>query len=246
MGQLIDPAALLHLRFGQFLKMKIGRKGEESLYYAFVISRIDPAQFHDGEENMRMRLLTIPATLLLLFCLSQYRFPALFADDAPAAGDMFPKITLPLPEEKHDREYLKVAKDPFLLSQVDSKVLIIEIFSMYCPHCQKEAPNINALYEAIGAKPELKSCIKMLGIGAGNSSFEVDAFRDHFNIEFPLVPTEDLTVCDQLGVTGTPHFFVLWKKPGGWQVVYSKAGSIGDPGAFLEMICSKTGIGRGK
>ena len=195
---------------------------------------------------MRMKLLTIPATLFLLLCLSQYRLPAVFAADTVAEGDMFPKLEFPIPEQMHDREYLKVAKDPFLLSQVHSEVLIIEIFSMYCPHCQKEAPNVNALYEAIAAKPKLKSRIKMLGIGVANSSFEVDAFRDHFNIAFALIPDENMAVCTQLGVTGTPHFFVLWKKPGGWKVVYSKPGSIGDPKAFLELMCAKTGISHGK
>ncbi len=191
---------------------------------------------------MRMKLLTIPATLLFLLCVSQYRLPALFADDTPAEGDMFPKLELRPPQDTHDSEYLKVAKGPFLLSQVDSEVLIVEIFSMYCPHCQKEAPNVNALFEAISARPELKSRIKMLGIGARNSSFEVMAFKDHYNTQFPLIPDEDLTVCTRLGVEGTPHFFVLWKKPGGWQVVYSKGGGIGDPKAFLELICAKTGI----
>lgn len=195
---------------------------------------------------MRMRLLTISATLLLLLCVWHYRLPALFAGDTPAEGDMFPKLKLCLPQEMHDRAYLKVSKDPFLLSQVDSKVLIVEIFSMYCPHCQKEAPNVNALYEAITAGPELKSRIKMLGIGAGNSFFEVTIFRAHYKIEFPLIPDEDMTVGKGLGVVGTPHFFVLWKKPGGWKVVYSKAGSIGDPKAFLELIRARTGIGHGK
>ena len=195
---------------------------------------------------MRMKLLAIPAALLFLLCVSQYRLPALFAGDTPAEGEMFPNVKLPLPEEMHDRQYLKVAKGPFLLSQIDSEALIIEVFSMYCPHCQKEAPSVNALFDAINARPELKSRIKMMGIGAGNSSFEVGAFRDHFNIEFPLIPDEDLSVCNPLSPTGTPYFFVLWKKPGGWQVVYSKAGTIGDPKAFLEMICAKTGVDHGK
>ena len=193
-----------------------------------------------------MKWLTIPATLFLLFCVSWYLIPVMFAGNTPAEGDMFPKIKLPSPEETHDREYLKVGKSPFLLSQIDSKVLIVEIFSMYCPHCQKEAPNVNALFEAITAKPKLKSRIKMLGIGAGNSSFEVDAFRDHFNIEFALIPDADMAVCNQLSPVGTPYFFVLWKKPGGLQVVYSKAGSIGDPKAFLELVCARTGINQGK
>jgi len=195
---------------------------------------------------MRMKLLTIAATLLSMLCLSQCLLPALFASDVPAEGNMFPKLKLSLPREMHDRAYLKVSKDPFLLSQVDSKVLIVEIFSMYCPHCQKEAPNVNGLYKAIKAGPKLKSRIKMLGIGAGNSSFEISAFRDHYKIEFPLVPDADKIVCEGLGVVGTPHFFVLWKQSGGWKVVYSKAGTIGDPKAFLELICARTGVGRGK
>ena len=195
---------------------------------------------------MRMKLLIMPAMLLFLLCVSQYRLPPLHADDTPAEGDMFPKLKLPLPQKMHEREYLKVAKGPFFLSQIDSEVLIVQIFSMYCPHCQKEAPNVNALYEAITAKPEIKSHIKVLGIGAGNSSYEVNAFRDCFKIEFPLVPDEDFTAHKRLGQVGTPYFFVLWKKPGGWQVVYSKAGSIGDPKAFLELVCSRTGINHGK
>jgi thiol-disulfide isomerase/thioredoxin len=201
---------------------------------------------YDGEENMRMKLLTIPATLLFLLCVSQYRLPALFADNTPAEGDIFPNLKLPLPEKTYEREYLNVAKGPFLLSQVDSEVLIVQIFSMYCPHCQKEAPNVNALYEAITARPETKSHIKVLGIGAGNSSYEVDAFRDCFKVGFSLTTDEDMAVYKLLGRVGTPYFFVLWKKPGGWQVVYSKAGSFGDPKAFLDLICAKTGIDQGK
>jgi len=64
---------------------------------------------------MRIKWLTIPATLLFLICVSQCRLPALFAGDTPAEGDMFPELKLPLPQEMHDREYLKVSKDPFLL-----------------------------------------------------------------------------------------------------------------------------------
>ena len=76
----------------------------------------------------------------------------------------------------------------FCSQQVDSEVLIVQIFNFYCPHCQKEAPNVNALYRAISASPGIKSRIKVLGIGAGNSSYEVNAFRDLFRIKFPLIP----------------------------------------------------------
>ena len=123
--------------------------------------------------------------------------------------------------------------NPFLLSQVDSEVLIVQIFSMYCPHCQKEAPNVNALYQAISASPEIKSRIKVLGIGAGNSSFEVNAFRDLFRIEFPLIPDPDFSRPYRCWARFEPLISLCFgRSPPGWQVVYSRVGSIGDPELF--------------
>jgi len=195
---------------------------------------------------MVLKLLRKSAMLFFLLCLSNYPLPAPFAQNTPAEGEMFPELQLSMPQKMEQREYLNVDRSPFLLSEVDSEVLIVEIFSMYCPYCQKEAPNVNALYQAISASPEIKSRVKMLGIGAGNTSFEVNAFRDLFRIEFPLIPDADFGVHKILGAVHTPYFFVLWKKPAGRQVVYSRVGSIGDPEAFLELVCARTGIDRRK
>ena len=49
-----------------------------------------------------------------------------------------------------------------------------------------------------------------------------------------------------LGEVRTPYFFVLLKKPTGMQVAYSRQGGIEDPEAFLELVCARTGIGKGK
>jgi thiol-disulfide isomerase/thioredoxin len=193
---------------------------------------------------MRLKWLRIPAIVFFLLCLSNYRLPAPFAQSTPAEGEMFPELKLGIPQKMQEREYLNVDRGPFLLSEVDSEVLIVQIFSMYCPYCQKEAPNVNALYQAISANPGIKSRVKLLGIGAGNSSFEVNAFRDLFRIEFPLIPDADFSVHKILGQVRTPYFFVLWKKPTGRQVVYSRAGSIGDPEAFLELVNARTGAGQ--
>ncbi len=184
--------------------------------------------------------------LLLFLCLVSFGVPTAFCQTTPGEGEMFPDLKLPLPQKMEEREYLKVEKGPFSLSHVDSEVLIIQIFSMYCPYCQREAPNVNTLFQQISADPKMKSRVKLLGIGAGNSVFEVNAFRNLFSIEFPLIPDVDFTVHKQLGEVRTPYFFVLWKKPNGRQVVYSRVGSIGDPAAFLEMVNSKTGGGKGK
>ncbi|MFZ0928915.1 MAG: TlpA disulfide reductase family protein [Syntrophobacteraceae bacterium] len=193
-----------------------------------------------------MKLLRMPVMLLFLLCVSSYSLPASFAQNTPAEGDMFPDLKLPLPQKMEDREYLNVDQGPFLLSQVDSEVLIVQIFSMYCPHCQKEAPNVNALYRAISASPGIKGRVKVLGIGAGNSSFEVNAFKDLYRIKFPLIPDSDFRLHKILGEVRTPYFFVLLKKPTALQVVYSREGGIEDPDSFLKLVCTRTGIDQSK
>jgi peroxiredoxin len=164
------------------------------------------------------------------------------AQTAPAEGEIFPDISLPLPDKAEERDYLKIEKGPFHLSQIDSEIVIIQIFSMYCPHCQHEAPNVNALYDAILARPEMKSRVKLFGIGVGNSAYEVDAFRDHYGIPFPLLTDGDFDIHGQVGGVPTPYFFVLWNRPHALTVIYSRCGTLGDPGAFLDMIAEKTAI----
>jgi thiol-disulfide isomerase/thioredoxin len=193
-----------------------------------------------------MKLLRIPVMLLILLCLSGYRLPAPFAQNTPAEGEMFPDLKLPLPSKMQDREYLKIDRGPFLLSQIDTKVLIIEIFSIYCPICQKEAPVVNWLFRAISANPDIESRVKVLAIGAGNSLYEVDAFRNLFKVKFPLIPDGDFAVHRILGEVQTPYFFVLLKKPTGMKVVYSREGGIEDAEAFLQLVCARAGIGKGK
>ncbi len=195
---------------------------------------------------MGMKISKIPLMLLCFLCLSSSPLQTPFAQSTPGEGSMFPNLKLPLPQKMEEREYLKIDRGPFLLSQIDSAVLIIEIFSLYCPVCQNEAPGVNSLFRAISANPAIGSRVKMFAIGAGNSSYEVNAFRDLHKVKFPLIPDGDFAVHKMLGEVRTPYFFVLLKKPTGMQVVYSKEGGIEDHEAFLELVCAKTGTSKGK
>lgn len=185
--------------------------------------------------------------LVLLFCLSSLYLPPALAGNTPVEGSIFPDLKLALPQRLEEREYLRVDSGPFPLSRIRTEILIVEIFNMYCPHCQKDAPNVNALHQAIADNPKLRSRIKLIGIGVGNSPFEVNAFRNIYRVPFPLIADEDRSIHEALGNIGTPYFFVLWNKRGGRRVViYSKAGTIGNPGEFLDLIAAKTGRGGGK
>ncbi|MEW5772298.1 MAG: TlpA disulfide reductase family protein [Thermodesulfobacteriota bacterium] len=130
----------------------------------------------------------------------------------------------------------------FRLSQVKADFLLVEVFSMYCPYCQAEARNVNALFGLL-QKSKAAGKMKLLGIGAGNTPFEVDFFRDKYQVPFPLFPDQDFVCHKALNGPGTPYFMLL--KPdgaGGFTVLHSHLGAIGDPGQFLDVLLRKAGL----
>lgn len=163
-------------------------------------------------------------------------------------GDVLPDIRLPVPETKEHAAYLGLAEsdagDTFLLSQVDAEVLLIQIFSMYCPHCQREAPNVNRLYENIRNDERLRDRLKIVGIGAGNSAFEVDYFRQSYTIPFPLFEDPEFNIHKQFNGVRIPYFAGV-KKAGdgtGMRVVFSHLGGLGNVESFLESIVDQAGL----
>ncbi len=162
----------------------------------------------------------------------------------PMEGDVLPAMVLARPADAGRLGYLGLsAGETFNLSEIEADVVIIEIFSMYCPHCQREAPRINRLHEAIENRGPGKGRIKLIGVGAGNSTFEVDVFRKKYKVPFPLFADPDFTIHKEIGEVRTPYFFAVRTRPdGAHRVVYSKLGGFEDPGRFLDMIVKRAGL----
>jgi len=187
-----------------------------------------------------MRKIIMFFIIISLTCFSH----GVFAVECPIEGGVFPEIILSAPQTAHEKDYLGITgTDPFKISQIKADVVIVEIFSMYCPHCQKDAPVINELFELIQNKPSVRDKIKIMGIGAGNTQFEVDFFKDQYKVPFPLLHDESFSVHKNIGEVRTPYFFVLdIKEDKSYEIIYSKAGSIGDPQTFLDFIIEKAGL----
>ena len=159
-----------------------------------------------------------------------------------------PEFELPVPQDQLKRNYLNLQSDKktFKLGELQEGLVIVEIFSMYCPFCQREAPNVNALFKLIQDNPKLARRIKMIGIGVGNSSFEVDFFRKSYKIEFPLFPDEDFKIHKLCGEVRTPYFIGLKITPGHkTEVFHTHAGGFGSPREFLAEILKRSGLEQG-
>ncbi|PKN07360.1 MAG: TlpA family protein disulfide reductase [Deltaproteobacteria bacterium HGW-Deltaproteobacteria-8] len=178
------------------------------------------------------------ATLLALLLFST---PALAK---PKVGDILPDMEIkaaPLPQES---AYLGLPAGikSFRLSQVKAEVLLVEIFSMYCPRCQAAAKDVNELFESLTALPQGQK-LKMLGLGAGNSAFEVNAFRKQYQIPVPLFQDGDYALHKAFGNVYTPTYMVLKPVPGkGFQVIFFKEGPFGDGHEFLEQVLRVSGV----
>ncbi len=159
------------------------------------------------------------------------------------AGDSPPTspwsgLLLPAPEQEPMRQYLGLEKRaPFTIDQIAAEVVIVQVYSMYCPFCQLEAPRVNELYALIEKQAGLRRRVKLIGVGVGNSQFEVDFYRETYQVEFPLFPDGKFEIHKLLGETRTPHYYVI--KParaGKVEVVYEKVGKFESPEKFLKTV----------
>lgn len=168
----------------------------------------------------------------------------LAASVPPSKGDVLPKINLPIPKSPDEKSYLGLSGvGTFKIPQIKAKVVIVEVFSMYCPYCQKDAPRINEMYQVIENNPDFKNKIKIIGIGAGNSSFEVEVFKKTYHVPFPLFADKDFSIHKLLGEVRTPYFVAIKiNDDGTHKVIRSQLGDFQGAEPFLEPILKASGL----
>jgi peroxiredoxin len=192
------------------------------------------------EEKMKKYFVVVMGIVL---CLVVYGSSLAFDTKPPAVGDVFPEVKFSVPVESDYLTYLGLAKgDYFSIQDIKTKVVIVEILSMYCPHCQREAPRVNEVYELIEKDPSLKGKVKLIGIAAGNSSYEKKVFRERYSISFPLFEDGDFELHNTLGGVRTPYFIGVKIDGGVPRVFYSKLGGFEKADEFLKMMVGLSGL----
>jgi peroxiredoxin len=190
---------------------------------------------------MKKICIILAFALIPLFQLPMSR-PAL----AQTEKETIPALLLPVPENPTDREYLGLAAKPgatFTFSDIQADVLLIMLFSMYCPFCQEKAPAINTLFEKLKtfSRPGLK--IKMIGLGANNSTLEVEYFRKKYKMQFPLFSDAGKKMYASLGGKVTPDF-IGCKRDANQQftVILRQSGGFVDPDKFFTKLFKKAAL----
>jgi peroxiredoxin len=163
-----------------------------------------------------MRLDVLLLGFVLLFSHAGHAGNALAGDasDSPSShplpvGSVMPDLLLRGELSPQHREHLGLKEPaPHSLSAIKARTIILVAFSMYCPHCQREAPALNELNDLIASRG-LAGDVKLIGVGIGNSDFEVGVFQKKYAVNFPLFSDPDFKVNKDIGEVGTPFFYVL-------------------------------------
>ncbi len=151
-------------------------------------------------------------------------------------GEPFPDIELAAPRLLWERENLGLGgEDFFKVTDLGFERILVVLFSYYCNSCRKDAPKINALNDLIKREPRLSERIRVVAIGMGNNTEEIEAFRRDYHVNFTLIPDPDFRVHKAFGEIRTPSFIYAEIKPGRRAVVLKmRMGPLGDPQRFLK------------
>jgi len=162
-------------------------------------------------RSWRYLLATLATTLLLA------TGPVAAVENAPlGSGALFPEIALPTPLDPARRAYLGLDDRPtFRLSEVTADLVLVELLSVYCPHCQMQAPSYNELYRMIEADPATRGRIKLLGIGVASQWDEINRFTSGFNVPFPILPDPGFAAWRAVGGSATPFSLYVRQRPQG-------------------------------
>jgi len=153
-------------------------------------------------------------------------------EGTPQEGEILPALELTTPTAMSDQQYLGINSPTFKLSDIDAKVILIEIIGVYCPYCYEQAPLFRNLFNRL-QKGKLKEKVKMLGIAAGGTTMEVDHLRKEGQYNYPLVQDPKYKIHKSLGEPRTP-FTMLVNKEG--KILYVHPGIVKDIDPFFDRI----------
>jgi len=128
-------------------------------------------------------------------------------------GYFIPNFSLAGPFFKNDKSYLGLTEQKsYSLNSIRAEFILIEFFSIYCPVCQKHADRFNHLHRLIEEDDLISRSMKIIAIGTGNNTNEIEYFKKYFNITFPCISDPDFKIHKAFKEPRTPLLILVDKR----------------------------------
>ena len=129
--------------------------------------------------------------------------------EAISAGETLPEFRLCRPDSAGVQKYLGLkTPNSFSLSQIPAKIILLEVFLLYCPVCQKQVPITNKLYTLFQQDPDLRNDVKVVGIAVQADPSKIGPYKEYLAPIFPIFPDPNLDIHKKLGEPKVPFFVV--------------------------------------
>ncbi len=169
-------------------------------------------------------------TGLVLLCSIMLRVSAACAADEHA-------LVLPSPAAAAERAYLGISSETFSLAGIQADIVIVELFTLYCALCAREAPAVAELFDLAQKQSTPQRRIRMLAIGTGSSPEDAARFQQQHRVPFPVVPDQKANFARAFKMAVTPGFIAFRRQPdGSMTILHTRSGVLGPAERFLETV----------
>ncbi|MFZ0931168.1 MAG: TlpA disulfide reductase family protein [Syntrophobacteraceae bacterium] len=144
------------------------------------------------------------------------------------------EFALPAPDSAQTQTYLGLdAMTQFKVSDIRANIVVIELMSASCPHCQANAPIMNDIYKMIQADSG-SADVKVIAIAIADDKNGVETFKKQFKTPFPILLDENREITRTTGIKTTPTTMVVSTQDA--KVLFTHAGEIPDADAFVKQV----------
>jgi len=132
--------------------------------------------------------------------------------------------SLPAPKDVKTRQYLGIpeASESFKLKDVETELLVVLVFDLYCHVCSQSAPNISLLESQLAE--QAKCDTRIVGLGRGDTQFEIETFARKNKLTIPVFSDRKKTLSDSLGAKRTPSGYAFIKRGESFEQIASFSG----------------------
>jgi len=150
-------------------------------------------------------------------------------------GTTLAHFTLTPPNSKQEKQYLGLegTTTPFTLSEISTRFIVLEFFSVYCPHCRLQAPQLNKVYNLIQQNKEASDNIRMMGIATGAEKDKVEKWKNLLQVQFPIFVDKDTEIWKTVGKPAVPCTLLL--NPSGKVLMFHNGVTEDTEKLFLEI-----------